>query len=116
MVAVKLDFHVDLGNLASLGTAGARATMKVQSAIRETAYAIEAKGKMNCPVDTGNLRASISTTVGGLEAEIGPTAHYGAYVENGTSRMRPQPYMGPAADSEFPQIDARINRILDGLL
>jgi hypothetical protein len=35
-------------------------------------------------------------------AEIGPTASYGIYVELGTSRMRPQPYLGPATEKHAP--------------
>lgn len=54
------------------------------------------------PVDTGFLRGSISyeTKVLKMSAvgEVGPTASYGEFVETGTSRMAPQPYMGPATE------------------
>lgn len=112
---MRLDFHVDMGRI-DFSAAGVRAVAAASSAIRETAFAIEAKSKMICPVDTGNLRGSISTTTGHLSAEIGPTAEYGHFVEYGTSRMRPQPYMGPAADSELPLLEQRIDRLLGGLL
>ena len=54
--------------------------------------------------------ASISTTIsnGGLSAEIGPTASYAAHVEFGTRRMRPQPFMRPAADQHFPSFEEAI--------
>ena len=59
---------------------------------------IERDAKAFAPVDTGNLRSSISTdvTVTGRSvlAEIGPTASYGEYVELGTSRMAPHAYLG----------------------
>lgn len=63
-----------------------------------------------CPVDTGFLRSSITREVADLGlrivGETGPTAHYGRYVEEGTSRMGPQPYMTPAMDRNIGQLDA----------
>lgn len=54
------------------------------------------------PVDTGNLRNSITyethETTTGVWGEVGPTAAYGAYVEYGTSERAPAAYMGPALD------------------
>lgn len=44
---------------------------------------------------------------------VGVGAHYGAYVEFGTSRMQEQPYLFPAAEyvmrSEFQTIERRAN-------
>lgn len=58
------------------------------------------------PVDTGNLRSSIGYETRALKAgavgEVGPTANYGQFVEDGTSVMSPQPYMGPASDRNIP--------------
>jgi HK97 gp10 family phage protein len=58
------------------------------------------------PVDTGFLRSSISfethETKAGAWGEVGPTADYGGYVEDGTSVMAPQAYMGPAFDRHAP--------------
>lgn len=75
---------------------------KASQAIRKTAFDIEADAKLLAPVDTGNLKNSISTDVTLLSAEIGPTASYGYYVENGTRYMSPQPYMRPAFDRRAP--------------
>ena len=69
------------------------------------------------PVDTGNLRSSIGVTADTgwrgevLTATVGPTAHYGRYVEEGTSRMGPQPYMMPAADRHEPLFVAAIQSL-----
>lgn len=77
------------------------------AAVRRTAYAIERDAKVLCPVDTGALRNSISTSFEGdgrfrgITAEIGPTAEYGLYVEEGTSRMSGQPYLGPSYDKNI---------------
>lgn len=99
----------------SSGQVGAR----VAAAVRKTAFDIEADAKALAPVDTGNLRGSISTDITGdgrfgtVEAEIGPTAEYGAFVEYGTSRMGPQPYMRPAADRREPSLSAALGQLED---
>lgn len=101
---------------ASTGRLGARAS----AVLRKTAYDVEAASKALCPVDTGNLRASISTSIRGggmsMEAEIGPTAEYAAYVEYGTSRMSPQPYMGPAFDRHAAGMVSAFAELAGGLL
>lgn len=50
-----------------------------------------------CPVDTGNLRNSITHTSDGKAAYIGTNVTYGKYVELGTVKMAAQPYLRPAA-------------------
>lgn len=55
-----------------------------------------AKGK--CPVDTGRLRGSITHAVDDDAAYIGTNVEYGKYVECGTSRMGPRPYLRPAIE------------------
>ncbi len=53
------------------------------------------------PVRTGELRNSIAalTGLGGLSATVEAASDHAVFVEYGTSRMRPQPFMGPAADA-----------------
>lgn len=71
--------------------------------VRRTALAVERTAKQRAPVDTGMLRSSIGTTITGsgatITAEIGPTVHYGPYLEFGTRRMPAQPYLGPALNT-----------------
>lgn len=52
-----------------------------------------------CPVDTGRLRNSITHTIdsGEKAAYIGTNVEYAPYVEMGTSRMKEQPFLRPAA-------------------
>ena len=103
----------DLRRLAADIQRAARTTgQRAQLVVRKTAKDIEATAKNMVPVDTGNLKGSIGTSdlrtvgrSGSLGAEIGPTADYGEYVERGTSRMAPQPYMGPAADRHAPAFE-----------
>lgn len=96
---------------ADLGKAGAKAGALASVAVRKTALDIEASAKAVAPVDTGNLRNSISSDIAKLHAEVGPTAAYGVYVEYGTSRMAPQPYLGPAFDRHAPGLEAALGQI-----
>ncbi|MFC0623233.1 HK97-gp10 family putative phage morphogenesis protein [Kribbella deserti] len=98
---------------SDLGNASIRATMLASKAIAKTAHDIEAAAKVLAPVDTGNLRNSISSDVSVLSAEIGPTVEYGAYVEFGTSRMGPQPYLNPALYRHIPSFNAAMSKIAD---
>jgi len=81
-----------------LGKAGPAAVAKEQTVIVRTAHDIEGTGKQLAAVDTGTMRGSIGVEIGVLTATIGPTVDYAPYVEYGTSRMAPQPFMNPAAD------------------
>lgn len=86
---------------------------RVSAIVRKTAHDIEATAKELAPVDTGHLRSSIGVDIfredGALiVAEIGPTADYGPYVEYGTHRAGPQPYMGPSADRHAPLMERAI--------
>lgn len=98
---------VDVSGILALAgkfTAGAAAARPLASvAVRKTALDIESRAKSLAPVRTGNLRASIGvTTTGDLAAEVGPTANYGKYVEFGTWKMAPRPYMSPAMQAVAP--------------
>lgn len=64
------------------------------------AIGLQAEGyaKMKCPVDTGNLRNSIThtTDADGKKEYIGTNVEYAAYVEYGTQKTKAQPYLKPA--------------------
>lgn len=59
----------------------------------------EGYAKDLCPVDTGNLRNSISHKVDDAEQAvyIGTNVEYAPYVELGTVKMAAQPFLKPAA-------------------
>lgn len=105
------------GDLTRLGQ---RAHDLAHKVVSKTAADIAADAKKFAPYRTGNLRNSIGhdITVGGgaVEAEIGPTANYGHYLEHGTSRMAPQPYLGPAFDRRVPSFEKAMGMILDGTI
>jgi HK97 gp10 family phage protein len=89
-----------------LDRSGPYVAARIDKIVVKTAHDVEGYAKQIVPVDTGNLRSSITTTTGrdGVGsgytawAEIGPEASYGHFVEWGTHRQAPQAYMGPAAD------------------
>lgn len=65
------------------------------------AVGLQAEGyaKRLCPVDTGNLRNSITHTADDDTAYIGTNVEYAPYVEFGTSKTAAQPYLRPAAQN-----------------
>ncbi len=69
----------------------------VDRALEMCGLKAEGYAKKLCPVDTGNLRNSITHQQEGDSVEIiGTNVEYAAYVEMGTSRSRAQPYLEPA--------------------
>jgi len=66
---------------------------------------VETPAKQKCPVDTGNLRASIDTqSEGEMTIKTGSNVEYAADVEYGTERQRAQPYLRPAFDEGKKQV------------
>lgn len=80
------------------------------------AHQIEAFAKQYCPYKTGNLRRSITTsrariTSVVIEVDVGTDVTYASYVEFGTSRMDPQPFMRPAMAQAIAQFGATVSAI-----
>lgn len=102
---------------ADLSGAGARVGAGAAQVVRASAYRVEAEAKAFAPVDTGNLRNSIGTDIAGdgrsgaIEAQVGPTAAYGVFVELGTSRTAPAAFMGPALDRVEPDFVAALEQV-----
>ena len=110
----------DARQLTSLATDLTKAAKNVQpvasAAVRKTAADIIRDAQIAAPVRTGNLRNSITADIENrpsvVSAEVGPTAEYGAYVEFGTSRQAPQPYLGPAADRHVPLLETALSSLI----
>ena len=69
-----------------------------------------------CPVDTGNLRASITHEVDTSDnaVYIGTNVEYAPYVELGTSRQKAQPFLRPAASEHGAQYRQVLKKALGG--
>ena len=89
---------------------------RASAVVRKVAFDTQADAQRLAPVDTGNLRNSITTTVqgDGLRAAVVATASYAGFLEHGTSRMAPQPFMGPATDRNAPSFRAAMQRLGEG--
>lgn len=113
MAAVGVDIDLSgINRLAvDMGKVAGKTVPLAAAAVRKSISDIEGTAKMFCPVDTGNLRSSISSTVIGLSGETGPTAEYGIWVELGTSTQAPAAYMGPAFDRHVGEFELALARI-----
>lgn len=78
-----------------------KSALPEQKAMALEAIGLTAEGyaKKECPVDTGRLRASISHAKDDDAAYIGTNVEYAPYIELGTSRRKPRPYLRPAAEN-----------------
>jgi len=86
----------------------------VPSELEKLGQDIEKEAKRIVPVRTGFLRSSIyHKKTGKLTLEVGASAPYAIYVEYGTSRMSPKPYLRPAIMKYFPK--KFIERIIKAL-
>lgn len=100
-------------------------------AITDVAVLIRDTAKGLVPVDTGTLKKSIrlqrTARPAGVTRQIGVLAggrfvnpksgrivNYALFVERGTSRMRPQPYMGPAVQKHAPELARILKRKVRG--
>lgn len=77
----------------------------MENVVKEVAIRVDAEAKKKAPVDTGNLRASITMEVDGLEATVGTNVEYAPFIEFGTSRQQAQPFMTPAKQKVENQVD-----------
>lgn len=77
----------------------------IDRALEEIGLAAEGYAKKACPVDTGNLRNSITHAVESGEdaVYVGTNVEYAPHVELGTRRQDAQPFLRPAAQDHGAQ-------------
>ena len=81
----------------------------MEAIVEDIGLRIDKEAKKNCPVDTGNLRASITVDINGVEAEVGTDVEYAPFVEYGTSKSKAQPFMTPAKQT----VEGQLNKIIE---
>lgn len=80
--------------------------------VARTALDLEAQMKVRAPVRTGFLRGSIQASrVGSGHWRVVVGADYGLFVENGTVRARPQPFVRPAVRIVRPAFVEAMRRL-----
>jgi HK97 gp10 family phage protein len=99
-------FHLNEANLEALltGPDGPVAKQLSRIAIKvEESAKQHATGRPGPNVRTGRLRSSITHRLDkdqqGLYADVGTDVEYGRYLEEGTSRMRPYPFLRPGLEA-----------------
>lgn len=87
----------------------------IDRALEEIGLAAEGYAKRACPVDTGNLRNSITHAVESGEdaVYVGTNVEYAPYVEMGTRRTAAQPFLRPAATEHGSTYRAILKRNLE---
>jgi len=86
-------------------------TDNLQKALEQIGLTVERQAKINVSqssghprVQTGRLRSSITHEVGQGEVAIGTNVYYGKYLEFGTSKMPPYPWLFPAVEGKRSEI------------
>lgn len=87
---------------------------QIEQALIAIGMMAETHAKEECPVDTGRLRNSITHDVDMSEqaAYIGSNVEYAAFVELGTSKMAPRPYLRPAAENHSAEYKSIVESAL----
>ena len=66
--------------------------------LEEAGVIVQGSAKRIAPVDSGNLKGSITREKFHDRAEVGTNVEYAEHVEYGTKHMTAQPYLRPAID------------------
>lgn len=114
----KVDFQIDSTQfLNSLNKYNNSVEQKLKDNLKKCAIAIEGDAKRVCPVDKGRLKGSITfdlSNVDNYEVSVGAHTDYAIFVEYGTYRQSPQPYMRPAFNKNVAKLETKIKDILGG--
>lgn len=87
----------------------------IDRALETIGLLAEGYAKRACPVDTGNLRNSITHAVESGEdaVYVGTNVEYAPYVEMGTRRTAAQPFLRPAVTEHGSTYRAILKRNLE---
>lgn len=87
-----------------------------EAAVERVSRAALVTAQRVAPVDTGELRRGIRVTRQGARATVSVTSFYATFQEFGTTRMPPNPYIGPAFDRHAPELVREVEVIRDDVV
>lgn len=133
-----MNIHFDTRDVTGkLGKISENLTVGLQVALERAGELVRKDAVLNCPVDTGRLRGSITSNVEGNHVDIGTNVEYAPHVEFGTgakgdpkvahttkerwtyyskgqffttSGQKPQPFLVPALKNNSDKIKSLIRR------
>lgn len=109
-----------IGLAAKLDESTRSVPRAVRDVIKSGGERVAKAAQRFAPKASGDMADSIKSTMVGnatmSEAEIGPTAFYGRFLEHGTAKMAPRPFLGPALDEVSPSIADGIAKAAEGML
>lgn len=87
----------------------------IAKALTKIGQQAEGNAKLMCPTDTGRLKNSITNQIDMQEnaVYIGTNVEYAPYVELGTRRQDPHPYLRPAASEHGEEYRAILKSCLE---
>jgi HK97 gp10 family phage protein len=97
MMGIDVDTSEVEALAADLNAAGPKVAKLSSAEMTEVAKGVESAAKAAAPVDSGDLRASIHTIGGADWRRIQTGVRYATFVEFGTWKDAPQPYLWPQA-------------------
>lgn len=106
-VAITVDMSPVLAWIANAAKSQPAVYAAARDAVEETTAEIEDLARFLAPELTGDLKDSIDSTVSGLQGQVFTELRYAPFVEFGTYKDTPQPFLIPASDAyedEYPVI------------
>lgn len=107
-----MNFVIDVSELAGLAKDLARevavSTGKAEEAVGRSTARLHSRAKGSAPVETGELRESITADASGLARRVYATARAGFFQEYGTSVMPPHPFLMIHADWAHADLAAEL--------
>ena len=82
--------------------------INIKKALLKGAYVLQRASMKNAPVKTGFLRQSHESKETEAGAEMIVNANYSYFVEFGTSKRLPKPFVRPAIDTEKGNIERAV--------
>jgi HK97 gp10 family phage protein len=90
--------------------------VKGEAAAEKVGKGALASARANVPVLSGALKNSLYLTQSGARAVVGTDLFYARFVEYGTTRMAPDPFIGPAFVEWAPKLVQEVEGIRDDVI